>query len=152
MSVQFLDMRISQDSTTDLPGVSLSSSSFAYVFGDIGLQTSNVTPENVNLVRVTLNAYARIQLATSSNPTIIPAVTFTIKRNNTVIFSTVYQKPASQSQTEDTYEMGGLTAVDYPPAADVLTGQIRYLIYVTTNYGVTLGARSFSGTAVAGNG
>lgn len=152
MSIQFLDMRISQDSTTDLPGVSLSSSSIGYTFGDIGLQTTGIASENVNLVRVTLNAYARITLAASSNPSIVPNVTFTIVRNNTTIFSTVYQKPASQSQTEETYEMGGLTAVDYPPAADVLTGQIRYQIYVTTNYGVTLGARCFSGTAVAGNG
>ncbi|WP_233183856.1 hypothetical protein [Paenibacillus sonchi] len=75
-----------------------------------------------------------------------------IFRNSTQIFTTVYQKPASQAMTELTYEMAGITAVDFPPAADVLVGQIRYIISVTTNYGVTLGARSFSGIAVACNG
>lgn len=86
----------------------------------------------------------------SADPTIVPDVTFIIIRNSVPIFTTVYQKPASQSMTELTYEIAGITAVDFPPAADVLTGQIRYIISATTNYGVTLGARSFSGIAVAG--
>ncbi|MBT2288018.1 hypothetical protein J7E73_02505 [Paenibacillus albidus] len=152
MSIQFLDMRISQDSTSDLPGLALSSSSFPYTFGDIGLQTTNITPGNASLVRVSLYAYARLTMAASANPSIIPNVTFTIFRNQTPIFSTTYQKPESQSQSEITYEMAGLSAVDFPPQADVLAGQIRYIISVSTNYGVTLGARSFTGTAVAGNG
>ncbi|KWX79656.1 hypothetical protein AMQ84_05950 [Paenibacillus riograndensis] len=152
MGIQFLDMRISRDSAADQPGVSLSSSSFPYIFGDIGLQTGGIAPGNASLVRVTLNAYARLTMAISSNPAIVPDATFTIFRNSAQIFTTVYQKPASQAMTELTYEMAGITAVDFPPAADVLAGQIRYIISVTTNYGVTLGARSFSGIAVAGNG
>ncbi|WP_438491674.1 hypothetical protein [Paenibacillus sp. IHBB 3054] len=150
MSIQFLDMRIAQDSTSDTPALGLSSSSFPYTFGDIGLQTTSVSPENVGLVRVTLNAYARLTLSASSSSTVVPNATFTILRNGTPIFSTVYQKPTTQFET--IYEMSGLTAVDYPPAADVLSGQIRYTIYVVTNYGITLGARCFSGSAVAGNG
>ncbi len=124
MSIQFLDMRISQDSVSDQPGVSLSSSSFPYIFGDIGLQTAGIASGNASLVRVTLNAYAHLTMTISANPTIVPDVTFTIIRNSVPIFTTVYQKPASQSMTELTYEMAGITAVDFPPAADVLTGQI----------------------------
>ncbi|WP_211746228.1 hypothetical protein [Paenibacillus sp. Marseille-Q4541] len=150
MSIQFLDMRISSDSVQDIPEVGLSSSSlFPYTFGDIGLQTANVSPDNVNLVRVTLNAYARLQMAPSSNPTITPNATFTIRRNGTEIFTTVYQKPVNQIDV--TYEMAAITAVDFPPVEEVLAGQIQYTISVFTNYGISLGARSFSGIAVAGN-
>lgn len=150
MSVQFLDMRIALDSPQDLPGLELTSSSPAYKFGDIGLLTAHVSPGNAGLVRVSLNAYARLQLTFTPAPTIIPAATFFIYRNGTLIFSTTYQKAASQ--TDISYEMASITAVDFPPAADVLNGLIQYTIYVSTNYGITLGARSFSGMAVAGNG
>ncbi|MFF2907660.1 hypothetical protein [Paenibacillus sp. NPDC057934] len=146
MSIQFLDMRISQDSTTDSPGVDLVR--YSYMFGDIGLQTGSVTPGNENLVRVTLNAYARLSVLPS---VIYPNdVTFNIYRNGTLIFSTVY--PGSTSDTETKYEMVGITAVDFPPAADVLTGQIRYTITAGAIRNANLGARSFSGIAVAGNG
>lgn len=151
MSIQFLDMRIAQDSTQDTPGVELTSSSpLPYTFGDIGLQTGSVLPGNAGLVRVTLNAFVRLTVASSSNPAIFPNATFTIYRSGVPIFSTVYPKPEDQ-QLVITYEMAGITAVDFPPAAEVLTGQLQYTISVVTNYGITLGARSFSGIAVAGN-
>lgn len=150
MSIQFLDMRISSDSVQDVPEAELSSSSlFEYKFGDIGLQTSTVLPTNVNSVRVTLNAFARLVMAPSSNPTITPNATFIIRRNGVVIFTTVYQKPANQ--LESSYEMAAITAVDFPPADQVITGQIQYTISVVTNYGISLGGRSFSGIAVAGD-
>lgn len=149
MSIQFLDMRISSDSLQDTPQIELSSSSlFPYTFGDIGLQTTSVSPSNVNSVRVTLNAYVRLLMAPSSNPSIIPNATFIIRRNGTEIFTTVYQKPANQ--LDITYEMAAITAVDFPPENEVLMGQIQYTISVFTNYGISLGARSFSGIAVAG--
>ncbi|WP_405176380.1 hypothetical protein MHI27_12115 [Paenibacillus sp. FSL H8-0261] len=50
------------------------------------------------------------------------------------------------------YEMVGITAVDFPPASDVLVGQIQYTIIASAIRTATLGARSFSGIAVAGNG
>lgn len=127
----------------------MSASSLPYTFGDIGLQTAGVLPANADAVRVTLNAYVRLEMSVSANPTITPNATITIRRNNTIIFTTVYQK--AENETDITYELAGITAVDYPPAAAVLGGQIRYTISVSTNYGVTLGARSFSGIAVAGN-
>ncbi|MWV42243.1 hypothetical protein GRF59_01250 [Paenibacillus sp. HJL G12] len=149
MSIQFIDMRISLDSQQDSPGVELTSSSQPYRFGDIGLQTAGVSPSNISLVRVTLNAYARLQMALTAAPSIIPNATFTIWRNGTLIFTTTYQKAASQ--TDMSYEMAAITAVDFPSAAEVQNGLIQYTISVTTNYGVTLGARSFSGIAVAGS-
>ncbi|MBT2290731.1 hypothetical protein J7E73_16650 [Paenibacillus albidus] len=146
MSIQFLDMRISQDGTTDTPGVNLVRSS--YIFGDIGLQTLNVTPANASLVRVTLNAYVRL----SVDPSVIfqNDVTFSIYRNSVLIFSTTY--PGNINNTVTQYEMVGITAVDFPPVGDVLMGQIQYTISASAIRTATLGARSFSGVAVAGNG
>lgn len=86
MSIQFLDMRISQGSTVDTSVINLVRS--GAIFGDIGLQTVNVTPANVNLVRVTLNAYVRRSVDVSV--IVQNDVTFNIYRNNTLIFSTTY--------------------------------------------------------------
>lgn len=149
MSIQFVDMRISLDSTQDTPGVEITSSSQPYVFGDIGLQTGGVLPANAGSVRVTLHAYARLQMGITAAPTLVPNATFMIFRNGNPIFTTTYQKAASQ--TDISYEMAAITAVDYPPAAEVLNGLIQYTISVTTNYDVTVGARSFSGIAAAGS-
>ncbi|GGG13914.1 hypothetical protein GCM10010912_67910 [Paenibacillus albidus] len=146
MSIQFLDMRISQDSVVDTPGINLVRS--GAIFGDIGLQTSNVTPANASLVRVTLNAYVRLSVDVSV--IVQNDVTFSIYRNNTLIFSTTY--PGNINNTVTQYEMVGITAVDFPPASDVLTGQIQYTILASAIRTATLGARSFSGIAVAGNG
>ncbi|AIQ59084.1 hypothetical protein [Paenibacillus borealis] len=146
MSIQFLDMRISETSVMDTPGIALVRSSA--IFGDIGLQTSSVTPENVNLVRVTLTAYARLSIDVSV--IVQNDVTFSIYRNNTLIFSTTY--PGNINNTATQYEMVGITAVDYPPANDVLSGQIQYIIIASAIRTATLGACSFSGIAVAGNG
>lgn len=148
MSIQFVDMRISQDSAMDTPELTLPAAATPYTFGDIGIQTTQVASGNEGLVRVTLNAYARIRLEAAIG-TMTDDVAFNIFRNGTSIFSTVF--PGSLSTTDPTYELGGITAVDFPPAADVLAGQIQYTAVVTTNRSVTLGARCFSGIAVAGN-
>ncbi|MEC0239042.1 hypothetical protein P4H66_04045 [Paenibacillus dokdonensis] len=149
MSIQFIDMRISLDSSQDTPGVEITSSSQPYVFGDIGLQTASVLPANAGSVRVTLNAYARLQMGITAAPTLVPNATFTIFRNGNPIFTTTYQKAVSQ--TEISYEMAAITAVDFPTASEVLYGLIHYTISVITNYNVTIGARSFSGIAAAGS-
>lgn len=119
MSIQFLDMRISQGSTMDAQSLNLVRS--GAVFGDIGLQTVNVTPANAGLVRVTLNAFARLSVDVSI--IVQNDVTFSIYRNNVLIFSTTY--PGNINNTTTQYEMVGITAVDYPPSTDVLTGQIN---------------------------
>ncbi|WP_340023987.1 hypothetical protein MHI24_02490 [Paenibacillus sp. FSL K6-1096] len=118
------------------------------VFGDIGLQTVNVTPANVGLVRVTLNAYVKLSVDVSA--IVQNDVTFIVYRNSTLIFSTTY--PGNINNTVPQYEMVGITAVDFPPAGDVLAGQIQYTIVASAIRTATLGARSFSGIAVAGNG
>jgi hypothetical protein len=146
MSIQFLDMRISQTSVVDTPGIDLVRS--GVIFGDIGLQTSSVTPANANLVRVTLNAYVRLSVDVSV--IVQNDVTFSIYRKNVLIFSTTY--PGNINNTMTQYEMVGITAVDFPPASDVLVGQIQYTIIASAIRTATLGARSFSGIAVAGNG
>ena len=146
MGIQFLDMRISQGSTTDTSVISLVRS--GAIFGDIGLQTVNVTPANAGLVRVTLNAYVRLSVDVSI--IVQNDVTFNIYRNSTLIFSTTY--PGNINNTDTQYELAGITAVDFPPASDVLTGQIQYTITASAIRTATLGARSFSGIAVAGNG
>lgn len=145
MSIQFLDMRISGDSASDSTSVNLIRSS--YTFGDISLQTGAVAPGNEGLVRVMLNAYVRLAI----EPSIIVQndITFIIYRNGIPIFSTTY--PGSTSDIYTKYEMVGITAADFPPAADVLAGQIHYTIEAGAIRIATLGARSFSGIAVAGN-
>ncbi|MEK4193316.1 hypothetical protein [Paenibacillus odorifer] len=146
MSIQFLDMRISQGSTMDAQNLNLVRS--GAIFGDIGLQTVKVTPANAGLVRVTLNAFARLSVDVSI--IVQNDVTFSIYRNNILIFSTTY--PGNINNTTTQYEMVGITAVDYPPSTDLLTGQIQYTIVASAIRTASLGARSFSGIAVAGNG
>ncbi|WP_151735956.1 hypothetical protein [Paenibacillus tengchongensis] len=144
MSIQFLDMRMSQDSTMDTPPVSLARN--GYVFGNIGLQTAGLAPGNAALVRVTLSAYVRLTVY----PSVIVSndITFGIYRNNSLIFSTVY--PGDITELNNIYKLVNITAVDYPPAADVLAGQIQYTAVVSAIRNADLGARSFSGIAVAG--
>ncbi|MNN88406.1 hypothetical protein D3C81_2060880 [compost metagenome] len=99
-------------------------------------------------MRVTLNAYARLTIGGPSGP-MTDDVTFIVSRNGTQIFSTTY--PGTLTAADPNFELAGITVADFPPASAVLTGQIRYTIAVVTTRFVTLGARSFSGIAVAGN-
>lgn len=145
MAIQLLDMRIAGDSAADTPEVGLVRSS--YIFGNIGLQTTSVAPGNAGLVRVTLQAYVRLSIF----PSLIVNndITFGIYRNGTLIFRTVY--PGNLNELNTIYEMVHITAVDFPPAADVLAGQITYSIMAGAIRNAALGARTFSGIAVAGN-
>ncbi|MCM3129518.1 hypothetical protein ACFQ3J_07965 [Paenibacillus provencensis] len=147
MSSRLVDMRIAQDSTVDVPGFTLTSSMGGYVFGNIGLQTTSVSPQEAGYVRVMLNAYLRLA-APGPNGPFTSDVTFRIYRNGTLIFTTV--NPGTGDINEIRYEMVDITAVDFPPVQDVLAGQIQYIIVVSTTRDATLGARSFAGTAVVG--
>ncbi|WP_151735955.1 hypothetical protein [Paenibacillus tengchongensis] len=147
MAIQFLDMRIAQTSTSDLPGLPLAAGAAPYTFGDIGLQTVQAAPGNTGLVRVTLNAFVRMAVGPSTGMG-TDDVILSIYRNGTLIFASSY--PGDLTAAGTAYELAGVTAVDYPPAAAVLGGQIQYTAVLTTFRNVTLGARSFSGFAVAG--
>lgn len=100
------------------------------------------------MVRVTLNAYVRLSVDVSV--IVQNDVTFSIYRNNTLIFSTTYPGNINKQGTQ--YKMVGITAVDFPPASDVLYRPNSYTILASAIRTATLRARSFSGIAVAGNG
>ncbi|MBW7477097.1 hypothetical protein K0T92_20470 [Paenibacillus oenotherae] len=144
MSIQFVDMRISQQANSDASPTAIPVAATPLVFGDIGLQTAGVSVANQGLVRVQLNGFAKIVVGPQFG-----TVTIHVYRNAVLIFETVYG--AADSLDNQAF---GFSTVDFPPAAVVATGQIQYTAEIFTaaaNPGTTIGARNFSGTAVAGN-
>jgi hypothetical protein len=140
MSIQFLDLRLSEQSGNDLilaPVPALLAAPL--VFGDIGLQIAAVSPANANLVRVQLWGYVKL------NITVALTVTITIRKNGTPIFQTSRLLAIGEENI-------GFSAVDFPVPADFASGQIQYTAEISSNIvGATVGARNFSGMAAAGN-
>ena len=146
MTIPFLDLRLSSQSNTDAGAVAIPTIAAPLVFGDIGIQTAGVVPENVGQVRIQLWGYAKIVVAP-----LFGTVTIEVIRNDEAvpIFTTTYG--AADSLDNQAF---GFTAIDFPSIALVSAGQIRYRARVYTaaaNPGTTIGARNFSGMAAAGN-
>ncbi|MFC5651169.1 hypothetical protein ACFPYJ_19065 [Paenibacillus solisilvae] len=144
MTIQFLDLRISSQDNSDAAPVAIPLAAAPLVFGDIGLQTSGVLAANQGLVRVLLTGYAKVVVSPQFG-----LLTLQIIRNDeaTPIFSTTFGAADNLDN-----EGWGFSAVDFPSAALVTTGQIRYRVQIfAAAAGSTIGARNFSGTAAAGN-
>ncbi|MGF7048236.1 hypothetical protein J2T13_002743 [Paenibacillus sp. DS2015] len=146
MTIQFLDLRISNQASTDATPVIIPLAATPHVFGDIGIQTAGVLPANQDNVRVLLSGYVK----TENNP-LFNTNTINVRRNGTIIFTTTFGVAISREN-----EAFGFSAVDVPPAADVATGQVQYTAEIYTNAASTdtfnnIQARNFSGVAGAGN-
>ncbi|AIQ18743.1 hypothetical protein NSS79_19015 [Paenibacillus sp. FSL L8-0436] len=146
MTIQFVDLRLSNQAASDATPVVIPLAATPLVFGDIGIQTAGVLPENQSNVRVLLAGYVK----TENNP-LFNTNTLRVRRNGTIIFTTTFGVAISREN-----EAFGFSAVDVPPAAIVATGQIQYTVEIFTNAAATdpfnnVQARNFSGIAAAGN-
>lgn len=146
MTIQFVDLRISNQAASDATPVVIPLAATPLIFGDIGIQTAGVLPENIGNVRVLLSGYIK----TENNP-LFNQNTIRVRRNGVVILTTTFGVAISREN-----EAFGFTAVDNPPASDVSAGQIQYTAEIFTVAGATdpfnnVQARNFSGIAAAGD-
>ncbi|MFT9847110.1 hypothetical protein [Aneurinibacillus sp. REN35] len=135
MTIQFLDMRTSQDGGGALVAAT------SRLIGDIGLQTAGVSAANAGSVRVQLWGYAKVAQTAAGD-----TVTVTIQRNGATIFSTTL---TARTALEQNYI--AIDPADFPPAAAVLAGQIRYTMTIVSSAAATLEDAGLGGEAVAGN-
>jgi hypothetical protein len=146
MTIQFVDLRISNQAASDATPVVIPLAATPLIFGDIGIQTAGVLPENIGNVRVLLSGYVK----TENNP-LFNQNTIRVRRNGTIILTTTFGVAISREN-----EAFGFTAVDNPPAAAVSAGQIQYTAEIFTVAAATdpfnnVQARNFSGIAAAGD-
>lgn len=151
MAIQFLDERLSVH-RNDSAGAEPITTTPLFI-GDIGLQTvAAVAAGNSDLVRVSLTGVAGVAIGVEDTATI----TLTIERNGTGAAGT-----GTVIYTDSLFLSGGsfdtppisVVAGDFPPAGDVVVGQIRYSLFISadTDTGVTLmGPAVFNGSASAG--
>ncbi|OMD38776.1 hypothetical protein [Paenibacillus odorifer] len=146
MTIQFVDLRLSNQAASDNTPVVIPLAATPLVFGDIGIQTVGVTPDNQGNVRVLLSVFLKVE----NNP-LFNTNTINVRRNGTIIFTTTFGVAISREN-----EAFGFSAVDVPPALAVAAGQIQYTAEIFTNALATdqfnnVQARNFSGVAAAGN-
>lgn len=146
MTIQFVDLRLSNQAASDATPAVIPLAATPLVFGDIGIQTTGVTPDNQGNVRVLLTGFLKVE----NNP-LFNTNTVNVRRNGTIIFTTTFGVAISREN-----EAFGFTAVDVPPALAVAAGQIQYTAEIFTNAAATdafnnVQARNFSGVAAAGN-
>ncbi|MTH55488.1 hypothetical protein GKZ89_19020 [Bacillus mangrovi] len=139
MPIQFLDMRISSNSADDANSFLIPAAP-GILFGDIGIQTLGVLPENAGDIRVLLSGYARVSNLISEE-----VVTIRVFRDlATPILVTSF---VSNGEGVETF---GFDAADFLPAAPA-SGQVQYTATIETTIPFAiLGASNFSGIASAG--
>ncbi|MGE7615782.1 hypothetical protein [Paenibacillus sp. FSL F4-0243] len=146
MTIQFVDLRLSNQAASDATPAVIPLAATPLVFGDIGIQTAGVSAENQGNVRILLTGFLKVE----NNP-LFNTNTVNVRRNGTIIFTTTFGVAISREN-----EAFGFTAVDVPPPAAVAAGQIQYTAEIFTNAAATdpfnnVQARNFSGVAAAGN-
>ncbi|SEP17911.1 hypothetical protein [Paenibacillus sp. OV219] len=145
MTIQFVDSRISSQADTDEAVlVTIPVAATPLLFGDIGIQTAGVEVANQGLVRVQLTGFVKVVVGPQFG-----SVTIQVFREGILIFTSTYTAVEALEN-----EMLGFSAIDFPSAAYVANGQIRYTALIFTafpNPATTAGARNFSGFATAGN-
>jgi hypothetical protein len=149
MSIQFLDERISI-AGNDATGTEIIAS-VPLLIGDIGLQTGAAAAAgNAASVRVQLNGTVSVFL----QPKVTTTIAFAIERNGasdagtgTLIWTQLFNPSYNNSLVPLS-----VAAADFPPAADVVAGQIRYTLFITAKGDPILnGPIVFYGTATAGS-
>jgi hypothetical protein len=145
MTIQFLDLRVSDFHSTDAASTAITTAPL--LFGDIGLQTAGVSVDNAGDLRVLLNGYAKVTGITVAVETLTIRVFRDTGGGPVQIFFTTYGLLAVAPQ-----ETWGFSVADFHPPAP-LSGQIRYTATIETNLPVSLAtiqAANFSGSAAAG--
>jgi len=150
MSIQFLDERISVNRSNSAGVVPLTTTPL--FVGDIGLQVLAAIPTgNAANVRVALSGTVGIRMLDTG---IFVDVTITVERNSNGTPGTgvVVLTEALSTMGVGAFSPISVNAGDFPPAADVLAGQIRYTMFVqSSGDGVVLrGPVVFNGSASAG--
>ncbi|MBW7476183.1 hypothetical protein K0T92_15675 [Paenibacillus oenotherae] len=149
MSIVFLDERISIHSNNSNGTDPLSTTPL--LIGDIGLQTGGaIHSGNAANVRIALEGTVGLTVDTEAEP----VITLTIERNGS---STAGTGVLIHQQVFDTdfirvFSPLSITAGDFPPAAAVLAGEIRYTLFIssTSDAIILSGPVAFNGSASAG--
>ena len=150
MSIQFLDERLSVNRSDSLGMQELTTTPL--FIGDIGLQVLAAIPTgNAGNVRVALTGTVGLLMTDLG---IFADVTITVERNSngtagtgTVILTEVVSTGGVAALSPISVNAG-----DFPPAAAVLAGQIRYTMFIQASVsGILLrGPVVFNGCASAG--
>ncbi|MFC5403448.1 hypothetical protein [Cohnella soli] len=159
MSIQFLDMRLSENRSDNL-GTQEITMDVPLFIGDLGIQTLQVvgTPNQSN-VRVWLSGTVTVRRPSSfeGEP---PTMTLWITRDGTGIPSTgtiIYTMNVTFGTNQLTILPISITACDFPSASVVAPGQIRYSLFITStarlgdNALILDGPVAFNGMASAGS-
>ncbi|WP_339319541.1 hypothetical protein [Paenibacillus sp. FSL R10-2734] len=148
MPIVFVDERISINSNNSNGSVLLSSTPL--LIGDIGLQTGVVAnTTNAGNVRVALSGTVNV----TGDTGLFATITLTIERNGTgtagsgtLIYTEVFNTNGLAS-----FSPLSITTGDFPLAAAVNAGQIRYTLFIVSSGSTTLrGPVGFNGSASAG--
>lgn len=163
MANQFLDMRLSVHSNNSLGITDLSSTPM--LIGDIGLQTAGVSPFNVSNVRTLLTGTVSVAKVFSPDteeeiPDLSATITITIERNGTGTAGTgtlILEEVVPVSAAQTTIAPLSISIGDFPPAAAVAAGQIRYTMFISVSNPLSnlfsfllAGPAVFNGVASAG--
>jgi hypothetical protein len=147
MTIQFLDLRLSQHSNSDAATTPIPTAPASLLFGDIGIQTAGVSLANAGDIRVLLNGYVKVSGLTLAVETLTIRVFRDTGGGPVQIFVTTYGPVAATLQ-----ETWGFSVADFPPAP--LSGEIQYTATIETDLALVstavIGAANFSGTAAAG--
>ncbi|AZN39844.1 hypothetical protein [Paenibacillus albus] len=138
---QLLDMRLSVHSNTSGGDTELTNTPL--LIGDIGLQTAGVASINASNARVLLTG--TVSVAKFYDPDVVVLteeailasfITITIERGGTEIAGSgtvIWEEIVAVGLAELTIAPLSINAGDFPPAASVLTGQIRYTMFISVD-------------------
>ncbi|SDT51744.1 hypothetical protein SAMN05444162_4720 [Paenibacillaceae bacterium GAS479] len=150
MAIQFLDQRLSTFLIDSSGSGSISDT--PTLIGDIGLQVvaAQLVPEHLTSVRVSLTGMAGI----ITNPEADASITLCIEKNgtNTLGSGTVIFREDFDTNFIPAFSPLAVIAGDFPTAAEVSAGQIRYTLFASsTGVPLTLnGPVTFNGSASTG--
>ena len=154
MAIQFLDQRLSMHNNSF--GGTEPLSDLPLLIGDIGLQVVGAVPLNASDVRVALTGTAGIAFAgppPEEGPTV---VSLSVERGGDEGTAgtgvTIWNEQFEIVQPGVLFPIS-VSAADFPPALDVLAGEIRYVLFIATDGFIDLvlsGPAVFNGVAVAG--
>lgn len=132
MPIQFLDSRVSDSLTGDTEDIMLTSEPM--LLGDIGLQTvAAIGTPNQSDVRVQLVGTVGVTIRSGD-----PFVTVYVQRGGSEIFGSgviIYTLQGDLPLEAGRTRLLNFTAGDFPSAAEVASGQIRYTMFAAANGG-----------------
>ncbi|SEO55868.1 hypothetical protein [Paenibacillus sp. OV219] len=135
---QFLDMRLSVHSNTSGGDTELTNTPL--LIGDIGVQTAGAASMNVSNVRVLLTGTVSVIkfydpdiIIVTEEAILTSFITISIERGGTGTAGTgtvIWEEVVDVSLLQLTIAPLSVNAGDFPPAAAVMAGQIRYTMFI----------------------